>query len=969
MPDRILRWLALFSALVLSLCVLDTAFVLAVGKAAPSPVLPVVRFDLTLRVAQASAFPNDKKWNAEIVREERRLSPAGRAERVYLTEKSLELRGKDPTKVSLKEGTYWIIARAPGFSRVSERIDLHAALEREIQFTEASSLEVTVLGQKDEDQIPLAQATVLVGGADELPLGAATDAKGMVRFSEVPSGPRRVRIFAPGYEPYEAMAERELLVRLRPASILRVTVTKEGVVAPDAQVFIAGANLWPARVVVTGDKGFIDISGLKPGRFALYAEKGALVSEVKTEVEVSQRAERREVTLELLPGEFVPIKVLARESEKAIEGARVTWSSVGIGQFSRHEFTDGKGLVRVGPLTRPEGVLSIRAEGFVPRVVPVERVDEREEGSEFQIVRLERSGTIEGRVVDPDGFPVAGATIEVAGTDIYAMPVSITHLRDEISDAHFDWAEDLTNVLIPAGELGVMLGPVPPIPLSDVPVSEGRRLTTDEKGYFLARDVPPGELVVLARHPAFMDGRSAVLKLGPGAHKKTEIVLGRGERLRGRVLDHQEFPVKYARIQVSARGFDRRVTAEEDGTFELEAAPRDVTLRVSRLERPLQVLLASEVKKTERDTEIVLKLPAPREPAQILVADAAGEPVPLAQVTILSLDRKIPFKNTRFTNDEGRVEFDESVGLRTRVEVASPGHVQLVQEKVLKKENTLKLVTALSARGRVTAVRGRRVAEGASIVIKSGRVTRTAFADDLGEYRLTGLPPGMAEISGRHEEYGSGKLRLNLKADAHDREIELPDLDLSPHVEITGLVVDEAGRPVPGALISADRIGPYVPLGASLEILAESNEAGEFRVEVARQEPLYLYGASLGRLFGFSDALSVGDQDRVSDARIILDRRDKVPPDGQGTVLIALEASEDGIGLYSVAPDSQAERAGLEDDDVVLEIDGMRPEDVKDARELLSGVPGSDVRILIERGAGRMELVTSREAFRRSGTK
>lgn len=969
MPDRILRWLALFSALVLSLCVLDTAFVAPVGKSAHPAVLPLVHFELTLRVDDASSFPDGQKWTAEIVREERRLGRAGRAERIYRKVNVLELKGKLPGKVVLQEGTYWVIARAPGFSRVSERIELHAALSKEIQFVEAASLEVTVLAQKDEDQVPLPRATVLVGGAEELPFGTATDAQGKVRFNEVPSGPLRVRIFAPGYEPYEAMAERQLLVRLRPASILRVTVTTEGVVSPDAQVFIAGASLWPARVVVTGEKGFIDISGLKPGRYALYAEKGALVSAMKTEVEVSQRAERLEVTLELLPGEFVPVQVLARESEKGIEDARVTWSSVGVGQFSRHEFTDGKGLARVGPLTRLEGVLSIRAEGFVPRVVSVERVDEREEGSEFQIVRLERSGTIEGRVVDPDGFPVVGATIEVAGSDIYGMPVSITHLRDEISDAHFDWAEDLTNVLIPAGELGVMLGPVPPIPLSEVPVSEGRRLTTNEKGYFLARDVPPGELVVLARHPAFMNGRSPVLKLGPGAHKSTEIVLGRGERLRGRVLDHQDFPVKYARVQVSARGFDRRVTAEVDGTFELEAAPRDVTLRVSRFERPLQVLLASEVKKTERETEIVLRLPAPRDPAELLVVDAVGDPVPLAQVAILSLDRKVPLKNTRFTNDEGRVEFEEAVGLRTRVEVTSPGHVHLVQEKVLKKENTLKLVTALSARGRVTAVRGRRVAEGASIVIKSGRVTRTALADELGEYRLTGLPPGMAEISGRHEEYGSGKIRVNLAPDSHDREIELPDLDLSPHVEITGVVVDEAGRLVAGALIATDRIGPYLSLGSGLQILAESNEAGEFRVEVAREEPLYLYAASLGRLFGFSDALSVGDRDRVSDARIILDRRDKVPPDGQGTVLVALEASDDGVLLYSVAPDSQAERAGLQDDDVILEIDGIRPDDVKDARELLSGVPGSDVRVLIERGAGRMELITSREAFRRAGVR
>lgn len=964
MSDRILRWAALLAALLLSLCIVDAAFVAPGARILGVDLAPRPTFDLTLIAGKTDALPAPSEWSAQVIREERRLTKEGRAERVYFPLEVLANVGARSKKLALEEGTYWIIARAAGFARVSERVELHAALEKEIPFVPASSLDVEVFAQKEEEQVPLPDATVLVGEAEQLPLGAATDKKGRVRF-QVAAGPQRVRIFAPGYEPYEGVAEREFVVRLRPASILRVTVTKQGVVQPDAQVFIAGATLWPARVVVTGDKGFIDISGLKPGRYALYAEKGASVSEVEADVEVFARAGRLEVTLEMRPGEFVPVKVVARESDKPVEGGRVTWSSVGVGQFSRHEFTDGKGIARLGPLTRLDGVLSVRAEGFVPRVVSVEGRDEWEDGSEFQVIRLERSATIEGRVLDPEGFPVAGATIEIAGTDMYSMPVSVTHLRDEISDAHFDWAEDLANVLIPAGELGVMLGPVPPIPLSDVPVSEGRRLTTNEKGYFVARDVPPGELVVLARHPAFMDGRSDVLKVGPGEHKKTEVVLGRGEPLRGRVLDHQDFPVRNARVQVSARGFDRRVTAEEDGTFHLEAAPAEVTLRVGRIERPLQVLLASQVKKKDRDTEILLKLPAPRDPAQVTVSDRAGEPVPLAQVTIVSLDRAVPFKNTRFTNDEGEVVFEEAAGLRSRLEVAAPGYVTWVQEKALKKENTLTLVTALSAGGRVTAVRGRRAASLAVVVFKGGGVTRSVVADELGEYRLTGLPPGPGELSGRHEEYGSGKIRVQIQADPSDREIVLPDLDLSPHVEVTGVVVDEGGNPVAGAQIAGDRIGPYLAVGGNLDVLAQSDEAGQFRVEVAREEPLHLYAATLGRLFGFSDPISVGDRDRVGAARIILDRSDKLPPDEQGTVLVALEESSSGVALYSVSAGSQAERAGLKMDDVLLEVDGVRPQNVTDARELLSGLPGSDLRVLIERDGRRMELLTAREAFRR----
>src|SRR5690606_12543572 len=224
-------------------------------------------------------------------------------------------------------------------------------------------------------------------------------------------GPLRVRIYAPGYEPYEGMAEGSLLVRLRPASTLRVTVTDGGVVVPGARVFIAGVQLWPARAVVTGRFGRIDVAGLKPGRYALYAEKGNKVSPVKADVEVLTRAGVVDVELAIAVGHYASARVIARESEKPVGGARVTWSSAGLGQFSRHRATDADGVVRIGPLSETGGVFTVRASGYVARLVPVELPKERD-GQELQVIRLERSGTIEGRVVDADGFPVSGATVE-----------------------------------------------------------------------------------------------------------------------------------------------------------------------------------------------------------------------------------------------------------------------------------------------------------------------------------------------------------------------------------------------------------------------------------------------------------------------------------------------------------------------------------------------------------------------------
>jgi protocatechuate 3,4-dioxygenase beta subunit len=568
-------------------------------------------------------------------------------------------------------------------------------------------------------------------------------------------------------------------------------------------------------------------------------------------------------------------------------------------------------------------------------------------------------------VVDAEGFPVAGATVEIAGTDVFNMPVSITHLSEEISDAHFDWARESENVLIPAGELGVMLGPVPPIPLGDVVPMEGRRLTTDERGYFVVDNVPPGQAVVLARHPDHMDGKSDVLALAPDARVKTTVVLGKGEPLRGRVLDHRGFPVQNARIQISAPGFDRRVTAESDGTFSLAAAPKDVTLRISRIEQPLRVVFAREVDKKERAEEIQIELPKPREEAVISVIDSDKEPIELAQVSVVSLDRQVPFKKTLFTDDEGRATFEETAGLRVRLTVSAPSYVEKSVEATLRASSSVTLTQSLVATGRVLGVRGRLPASGAAVVFRSGSVRRTAIADELGEYRLVGIPPGTGELSASHPEHGKGEKKVDVRKGTDDRPAQLPDLIVAPTLEVTGRVVDERGDPLAGAVIATSRLSPYLPAGGAGAILGTSDERGEFKVDVRREPGTYLYAALLGRAFGFSDGLPDTDLDRIGDVDIVIDREDRIPPHEHGTVLIAIEDRPQGILVYAVAESSEAKKAGLRADDFIVEVEGTGVEDAERARELLSGLPGTDARLIVRRAGRSIELLVARETFMR----
>jgi C-terminal processing protease CtpA/Prc len=90
-----------------------------------------------------------------------------------------------------------------------------------------------------------------------------------------------------------------------------------------------------------------------------------------------------------------------------------------------------------------------------------------------------------------------------------------------------------------------------------------------------------------------------------------------------------------------------------------------------------------------------------------------------------------------------------------------------------------------------------------------------------------------------------------------------------------------------------------------------------------------------------------------------------MPPEEQGTVLVALEKGPSGPVVYTVAQGSQAERAGIRTEDVIESVDDVKPHDLKDARALLSGLPGSDLRIVVSRKGTRFEVVTSREGFLR----
>lgn len=873
----------------------------------------------------------------------------------------LETDARGEWRGSCVRGPAWLIVRAPGFAKLALPLAASdARAEIEVELDRARELNVDVRVDDDAGElVALEGATVLVGEAGELPEAGSTDASGRAAFDELASGPVRVQVYARGYEPFIATTEADLLVRLRPVMGLVVHVKNRGEPQPDAIVHVAGLSLWPERVVRTTKDGSVDITGLGAGSYSLYAEFESRVSAGLVDVVLEGKRGTREVVLELADGEFVDLHVVDDRGD-AIGGAQVTWSADGMGQFARRGMTSVTGALRLGPVATARGLVQAAAPGHIERVVPVEKAGPL-------TVVLDRAGIVVGRVVDERGFPVAHAEVEVVGTDVHGMPVFVRHAADAVREAHFDWAVDTARRLVPAGELGVMLGPVPPIPLTHSVRSGGAvsaAFATDDQGRFRIVDVPPGQIVVLGRHPDFIDGKSAAVTLTPGGRVETEVVLHSGEPLLGRVLDHRGFPVADARVEVTGRGFTRDVTASSDGSFRLAAAPPAVTLRVTRFERPLRVLLEARVEKRKATDEIELTLPAPREPTRLIVEDERGDPVALAEVRLTSRDDRVPFEETRFTSDAGDVEFQDVSGLDVRLTIRAPGFVDWERWLRLPKERKIELTTAIVAVGRVTAVRGRWPAAGAEIVIESGGTTKHARASDVGEYRVTGLGAGPATLRAQHPEHGRGRLELVLTPGVGGRNVELPDLDLTPGVEVTGRVVDARGFPVPFAWIASGPLSVYLPRASSTPDAIQANDHGEFSFSAPRDARLELFAVKPA-VAGGSLVLEPGTRDRIEDVEIRLDQLDIAPADELGTLLFSLEVERGALRIVAVVVDPRRPRDELLPGDVIERIDGETPRDLEDARVLLSGAPGSEVRLEILRHGRPREVRRQREAFLR----
>jgi Carboxypeptidase regulatory-like domain/PDZ domain len=892
------------------------------------------------------------------------------------------------TLARVPRGPIWVLAEAEGFARASTQLVVEGGTrELTLKLAKASELTVKVT---DEAHVPLADATVLVTTADPLPFGALSDARGAATLRRLGAPPFSVKASAPGYESVTRSGVTgtvEIALR-RLGSILVHVKLADGSAAAGSNVEIGGATLWPARSAVADANGNCKIGGLLTGSYDLRATKDQLVSRVLMGLMLA-RGESQEVTLMLEPGRFVTALVTdgSGPNPHLVPNADVVLAEEGLSTFPLRGRTGTDGKVTLGPISNGPATLSGRAPEFVgSAVVAVPDVL-----TEPVRLPLLRGGSLLGEVVDARGFPIDGASIEVVGLDSSGLPISETPQLLRFRRSHFSWALAGPPPLIAAGELGVMPGPIPPIPGSNAalaaaaldsaaqPLDAEDELTpwiSDSGGRFRAAPVTPGLVRALVRHPDFVEGVSEAVTLAPGGEAHVKVTLLRGGSLEGRLKDDRDQPVEGAEVEVLAEHgtFQRATVTASDGSFAFSALPREVIVNVRRAENPTRVakripLTVEEGKKETLD----ITLPALREPIEITVLDDEGNPLELAEVNVLSLDPTSPLRTTAFSDARGKVELSDARGLQLRISVQAPGfagQVLVLAASDAKGAFELKLWRGALVQGRVTALRGRRGVEGALVTVSFQGLRKSATTNADGEYRIADVPLGPLKVHVSHPEFAEGDLTTSVENPGRrDRAFELPAVDLDEPGAVEGEVRDERGDPVPGARVAVGRAPSYLPAGALPRGVAVTDGSGAFSLQGLPSGATTIDVFSPDRGRGTAH-VEVRSNRTESGVRITLrpsgSEQDPFAPGG-----VAVTLGERGSGdslevvVVSVSENSEAERAGVQAGDVISSINDAKPSSMHDARARLSGPLQSDVVVSVTRGGAVQRLSVMREAVRK----
>ena len=352
------------------------------------------------------------------------------------------------------------------------------------------------------------------------------------------------------------------------------TVTDGGKPVANAPVGLRSDAIGGTIEIRTSATGGFRFPDLPEGRYQLFAWQGAL-------------AARTLRVARLGAGPFAPVEL--RLEAAAIVVGRVIDRGEGTGLVAAIELRpsgddQAPRYVRSGDdgVFRIEGVPSGRwiAEAYAPGYLSPGGI-ELEAGHGVPEIALTRGGAIAGRVVDGEGHPVAGATVRTLAAGQNPTELSAEVDRDKLRRFSGRTAAavpvtspgglDADPQFVARGELGVLVGPIPPIPPPgahvaqtaiavdpslageppELPVDPARASiwTTGADGVYRIRGLAASKVTVLATAAGFAEARSRQVAIEPGQLiTGIDLVLNPGTFLVGKITDQHGAPVIGAQV-------------------------------------------------------------------------------------------------------------------------------------------------------------------------------------------------------------------------------------------------------------------------------------------------------------------------------------------------------------------------------------------------------------------------------------
>jgi len=544
----------------------------------------------------------------------------------------------------------------------------------------------------------------------------------------------------------------------------------------------------------TDAAGSFKLEGLGAGPFAVRVAAAGLAPTVLSDIPAGAA-----VNVRLKPGVAVAGRVLDLTSQKPIAGATVTGvekDGARFGKEAAHTVRTGDDgtflIVDCAPgIVVVEAIAPAKARARLDRVVAKALAPGEERNFDANTLYLQPGGRIAGRVLGPDGKPLADAIVTAMPSDgsLFAMVRDARSAQRTGADGTFafDGINAGNKYTIRATKEGLSAKDDGPIPVEagtdradlELKLESGAllafRLVTD-------KDVPVKELDVRLQPPS--TGRR------------------RGMALGGNDVDRE------------------KITSQGDGKFlvkSLDAGTFDLTLQ------PLDYAdVTREGLKLKAGETVDLGTIRVKESKKISgrITDTSGQPVANASISGLWVDGEARFSREARSGADGRYRLSglgeqplrnlsvRATGYATaNRESAAPGDtaVDFTLEK------TGSVVGKVQYRGgavpaafRVQAsseANEKQERPGMRIVIGGGQDEEQIFTDPSGNFRVDNVNPGMVTITAKAD--GKAPTRKSgLKVDS-DQVVDAGTLILDDGRALRGRVVaakDDA--PVPGATVS-----------------------------------------------------------------------------------------------------------------------------------------------------------------------